>query len=214
MRLMIFCLLTLFALRPQPADAEGEIAGEFDYYVLSLSWSPNWCALEGDRRRSPQCDDAEDHGWIMHGLWPQFHRGYPSYCQTVERAPSRGLTAGMSDIMGTAGLAWHQWKKHGSCTGLSAWRYYAESRTAYDSVARPTVFRKLKNTVRLPASVVEEAFLKANPQISGDGVTVTCKNGYIQEVRVCLSRALKPVLCGRDVVKDCTLDDALFTPVR
>lgn len=201
----------LWLLTALPALAEGEKAGEFDYYVLSLSWSPNWCQLEGNARQSEQCE--EDHGWILHGLWPQFHRGYPSYCRTIERAPSRGMTADMADIMGTSGLAWHQWKKHGTCTGLSATDYYALSREAYGRITRPVVFRKLDQSVKLPARVVEQAFLKDNPQIEPDGLTVTCRDGHIQEARICLSRDLAPVPCGQDVVRDCTLTDALFHPV-
>ena len=201
----------LWLLTALPALAEGEKAGEFDYYVLSLSWSPNWCQLEGNARQSEQCE--EDHGWILHGLWPQFHRGYPSYCRTIERAPSRGMTADMADIMGTSGLAWHQWKKHGTCTGLSATDYYALSREAYGRITRPAVFRKLDQSVKLPAHVVEQAFLKDNPQIQPDGLTVTCRDGHIQEARICLSRDLAPVPCGQDVVRDCTLTDALFHPV-
>lgn len=201
----------LWLLTALPALAEGEKAGEFDYYVLSLSWSPNWCQLEGNARQSEQCE--EDHGWILHGLWPQFHRGYPSYCRTIERAPSRGMTADMADIMGTSGLAWHQWKKHGTCTGLSATDYYALSREAYGRITRPAVFRKLDQSVKLPVRVVEQAFLKDNPQIEPDGLTVTCRDGHIQEARICLSRDLAPVPCGQDVVRDCTLTDALFHPV-
>ncbi|MEL6451711.1 MAG: ribonuclease T2 [Pseudomonadota bacterium] len=197
-----------------PAWADGEKAGVFDYYVLSLSWSPNWCAYEGDARGSDQCDARHDHGWVLHGLWPQYHRGFPAYCPSVERAPSRTMTAGMADIMGTSGLAWHQWKKHGVCSGLSAPAYYALSRAAYDRVVRPPVFRKLDRTVRLPAAVVEEAFLQSNPDMDPDGVTITCRDGHIQEARICLSRDLDPVPCGRDVVRDCTARDALFTPVR
>ncbi len=201
----------LWLLTALPALAEGEKAGEFDYYVLSLSWSPNWCQLEGKARQSEQCE--EDHGWILHGLWPQFHRGYPSYCRTIERAPSRGMTADMADIMGTSGLAWHQWKKHGTCTGLNATDYYALSREAYGRITRPAVFRKLDQSVKLPARVVEQAFLKDNPQIEPDGLTVTCRDGHIQEARICLSRDLAPVPCGQDVVRDCTLTDAFFHPV-
>lgn len=197
-----------------PAWADGEKAGVFDYYVLSLSWSPNWCAYEGDARGSDQCDARHDHGWVLHGLWPQYHRGFPAYCPSVERAPSRTMTAGMADIMGTSGLAWHQWKKHGVCSGLSAPAYYALSRAAYDRVVRPPVFRKLDRTVRLPAAVVEEAFLQSNPDMDPDGVAITCRDGHIQEARICLSRDLDPVPCGRDVVRDCTARDALFTPVR
>jgi len=128
--------------------------------------------------------------------------------------PSRGQTAEMADIMGTSGLAWHQWRKHGVCSGLSASDYYALSRTAYGSVTRPEVFRKLDKPVKLPAAVVEQAFLQANPGIEPDGLTVTCRGSYIEEVRICLSRDLQPVPCGQDVVRDCALKDALFTPVR
>jgi len=194
------------------AYAEGDKAGEFDYYVLSLSWSPNWCALEGERRGSPQCD--EDHGWIMHGLWPQFHRGYPSFCRTTYRAPSRGMTKDMADIMGTSGLAWHQWKKHGVCTGLSPRDYYALSREAYGTVVRPPVFRKLDRDIKIAASVIEDAFVKANPELEPDMITITCKSGHIQEARICMSKDLSPVPCGRDVIKDCRMDNAIFEAIE
>ena len=80
-------LSLILSLTAFTARAEGERAGDFDYYVMALSWSANWCALEGDARNSPQCGTSEDHDWILHGLWPQFHRGYPSYCKTAKRAP-------------------------------------------------------------------------------------------------------------------------------
>jgi ribonuclease T2 len=206
--------LLIWVVAALPALAEGEKAGAFDYYVLSLSWSPNWCALQGDGQGSEQCREQYDYGWIMHGLWPQYLRGFPSFCQNGERPPSRSMTAGMADIMGTSGLAWYQWKKHGVCTGLSAPDYFALSRRAYDKVVRPLVFRKLERTVKLPAAVVEEAFLKANPSWDPDMLTITCKDGYIQEARLCLSRDLEPVPCGQDVVQDCRMTDAVFTPVR
>lgn len=196
-----------------PAAAQ-HTSGSFDYYVMALSWSPNWCAYEGDAKGSDQCDARHDHGWILHGLWPQYHRGYPSYCNTNERPPSRSMTRDMADIMGSAGLAWHQWKKHGVCAGLSASAYYAVSRAAYDSIVRPPVFRKLDRPVRLPALVVQDAFLEANPSLEPDGITITCRNGYIQEARICLSRDLTPVPCGQDVVRDCRMQEAQFTPVR
>lgn len=196
------------------AYADGDTAGEFDYYVLALSWSPNWCAIEGDAKNSPQCEASEDHGWIMHGLWPQYHRGWPSHCRTTERNPPRHVTDDMADIMGTSGLAWYQWKKHGTCSGLSGEDYFSTAREAYSSVTRPAVFRKLDATVTLPASVVEDAFLKANPELEPDMLTITCRDGFIQEARVCLSKSLEPVPCGRDVIKDCTLERARFDPIR
>ncbi len=209
MRLLIAILLMTGLAR-----AQGEAAGAFDYYVLSLSWSPNWCALEGDARGAPQCADGAGFGWVLHGLWPQYDRGWPSYCRTDARDPSRAQTAAMADIMGAPGAAWYQWKKHGRCSGLSATAYFDAARKAYDAVVRPQVFRRLTTPVRLPAGVVEQAFLKENPQLSADMLTVTCKAGAVQEVRLCLSRDLAPRRCGADVVRDCTLDQALFAPLR
>lgn len=206
--------LMIWILTAMPVLADGEKPGQFDYYVLALSWSPNWCAREGDARRSDQCDVRHDYGWVLHGLWPQNHRGWPSFCKTIERAPSRSMTAAMADISGSAGLAWHQWKKHGSCSGLSAADYYALSRRAYEMVNRPPVLRKLTQEVELPASVIEAAFLRANPDWQQDMLTITCNNGYIEEARLCLSKDLTPVPCGRDVIRDCRMKDALFGPIR
>lgn len=119
----------------------------------------------------------------------------------------------MADIMGTAGLAWYQWKKHGSCSGLSSSAYFATARKAYEQVKRPEIFRKLKKTVKVPAAVVEEAFLVANPAWTKDMVTITCKSGQIQEARICLTKDLEPRICGRDVIRDCQARDAIFIPI-
>lgn len=206
-------LLAVFLCLAAPLRAE-DTAGEFDYYVMALSWSPNWCEREGDARDSPQCDPAKDFGWVLHGLWPQYERGWPQDCFSPHQPPSRAMTRDMADIMGTSGLAWYQWNKHGSCSGLSPAEYYDLARAAYDSVVRPEVFRRLPDAVRLPAALIEEAFIADNPEIMPDGLTVTCRDGYIQEARICLTRDLEFRECGADVVRDCTLDDALFSPVR
>jgi ribonuclease T2 len=196
------------------ARAEGEAAGDFDYYVMSLSWSAAWCALEGDARNDPQCDDGQGLTFILHGLWPQHEEGWPSFCRTGERDPSRAQTAAMADIMGGSGLAFYQWKKHGRCSGLSAEAYYATARRAFDGVAVPDLFRLVDQPLTLPASVIEDAFLEANPRLLRDQITVTCRSGLIQEVRICLTRDLGPRRCGADVIRDCTLDDAVLEAVR
>ena len=206
--LIALCLLTA------PVHADGERAGDFDYYVLALSWSPNWCEREGDARGAEQCDARHDYGWTLHGLWPQFETGWPSYCRTTARDPSRAMTRAMVDIMGSSGLAFHQWKKHGRCSGLDAADYFESSRRAFETVTRPDVFRNLPDTIRLPASVVEDAFLAENPDLTADGITVTCKDGMIAEARICLSKDLTLRPCGRDVVRDCSADRAVFHPVR
>lgn len=196
------------------ARADGERAGQFDYYVLALGWSSTWCSLTGDARGDPQCDAGRGFSFNLHGLWPQNELGWPSYCRTTARDPSRSDTAEMADIMGGAGLAFYEWKKHGRCSGLSAANYFALSRKAYESVTIPDVLSDLAREVTLPASVVEDAFLEANPALTRDMITVTCEAGKIDEVRVCLSPDMLPRRCGADVIRDCTLTDAVMEAVR
>lgn len=196
-----------------PAFAQDR-AGDFDYYVLALTWSPNWCTLEGDARGSPECDGSRDLGWTLHGLWPELEDGWPSDCLSPHPAPSRQMTESMADLMGSGGLAWYQWRKHGACSGLRAGEYFDLAREAYESIMYPPLLESLDREVRLPAALIEEAFLRENPQLSADGVTVTCRSGMIQEVRVCLTRDLDPRPCAPPVARDCTLENALFQPVR
>ena len=185
-------------------------AGDFDYYVLSLSWSPNWCDRTGRARGSPQCDPGAGFGWVLHGLWPQHEKGYPQDCRTSVAPPTRAETAAMADIMGTSGLAWYQWNKHGSCSGLAPQAYFRTARAAFDGIRIPQAFARLTRDVTLPASLIEDAFVDANPDLPRDGVTITCTDGAIQEVRICLTRDLAPRPCGADVRRDCTLPRAAF----
>jgi ribonuclease T2 len=212
MRCVLTALCVLFA--PLPAVAEGERAGDFDYYVMALSWSSAWCELEGDARRDPQCDKGRGLPFILHGLWPQYEEGWPAFCRTGARDPSRAETAAMADIMGGAGPAFYQWKKHGRCSGLSARDYYGLAREAYGRIIIPEVFGRMTKTLEVPASVVEDAFLESNPGLSRDQITVTCKEGLIQEVRLCLTEDLEARRCGADVIRDCTLQDAVLEAVR
>lgn len=196
-------LLAAFMLA-SPAFGDGEPAGEFDYYVLALSWSPSWCEAEGDARGSEQCRTGAGFGWVLHGLWPQYEDGWPAWCPSGLRNPSRNETAAMADIMGTGGSAWHQWKKHGRCSGLSSEDYFDTARRAYRHTVLPPVFGKLPGTVRIDPYVVERAFLEFNPPMQPDGLTVECRDGRIAEVRICLTKDLEPRTCGADIREDCT----------
>lgn len=211
---LILCVAMLLAQASGPARAEGEAAGEFDYYVMALSWSSAWCALEDDARDDDQCDPRHDYTFTLHGLWPQHDTGWPSYCLTKARDPSRAQSAAMADIMGSGGLAWYQWKKHGRCSGLSAEDYYDTARRAYDAITIPPVFAKVTRSLKVPALVIEDAFLDANPGLTASMITITCTQGMIREARVCLTKDLTPRTCGPDVIRDCTLSDAVLEAVR
>ena len=187
---LVLAALALLAASPPRAE-------DFDYYVLALSWSPTWCAGDPGRRSSEQCDPARDLGFTLHGLWPQYERGgWPEDCHGPERDATRGETAAMADIMGTGGLAWYQWKKHGRCSGLSAGDYFDTARLAYTLVSLP------EPRGAITAAELERDFIAANPGIDGDEIIVTCRSGQVQEVRICLTTGLDPRACGRDVLDD------------
>jgi ribonuclease T2 len=181
-------------------------AGDFDYWLLALSWSPSWCATEA-RGPAEQCDPARDLGFVLHGLWPQYEDGWPEYCTTPARDPSRRQTAAMADVMGSGGLAWHQWKKHGRCSGLEADAYFDLSRLAFTLTARPDL------DPRMTAEEIEDAFLAANPGLEAEHLVVTCRDGLVREVRLCLTRDLAPRTCGADVERgSCRARGALAVP--
>ena len=208
--------LALAAAPFRPAAAEGEAAGAFDYYVLALSWSPTWCALTGDKRGAPepQCAAGAGRDFVVHGLWPQGERGWPSFCRTPQRDPTRGETAAVADLFGGAGQAFYQWKKHGRCSGLSPADYFALARQARAAVQVPPVLREVRRRLTVPAELIERAFLERNPGLTGDMVRVTCRAGLIEEIRVCLDRDLTPRACSASVAPDCRLRDAGLLPPR
>ena len=216
--LMIYCL-ALPGVHPNSAAvAAAGRAGEFDYYVLALSWNASWCAAEGDARGAAQCQSQREIGFTLHGLWPQYENGWPEYCTTPERDPTPAETAAMEDIMLARGLAWHQWRKHGRCSGLGPEEYFALAREAWETIQRPRTLRRIGKPLRLAPGAIEQAFIAANPgltpRLRPGGVTVTCENRVIREVRICLTKALAPRLCGGRTARDCAAGDPLFPPMR
>jgi ribonuclease T2 len=206
-------IVLLLSLLPAAA-ARADTAGDFDYYVLSLGWSSNWCAQTGDARNDPQCGAGRGLTWTVHGLWPQYEDGFPSNCRTVQSDPTRSDTAQMVDIMGGAGLAFYEWKKHGRCSGLSAQDYFKTTRRAHTALTIPPIFAKISKDLTVPASVIEEAFLESNPAMQRDQITITCSGTMIQEARICLTKDLNLRRCGDDVITDCRLKNAELEAVR
>lgn len=174
----------------------GVRAADFDYFLLALTWTPSFCEAEATDRDRDQCDPDRDLGFTLHGLWPQYEDGWPEYCETDERNPSRRETGDMTDIMGSGGLAFYQWKKHGRCTGLSSSDYFQLARQAYNSVNRPENLDE-----RLSADDLEWAFINSNDNLDNGSMVVTCRDDLIREVRICLDPSLNPRDCGYDVLR-------------
>lgn len=207
-------LLVLAATPLRPVMADGERAGAFDYYILSLSWSSAWCKTTGDARGDDQCAPGRGISFVLHGLWPQSSDGAePAYCRTTARDPSRAQTRAMEDVFPSSGLAFYEWKKHGRCSGLSAEDYFAAARRAYAAVQVPPVLAQVRRDITLAPQVVIDAFLQANPALGPENMAVTCQSGLIAEVRVCLAKDLSPTPCAPDI-RSCPLPRAQLPAVR
>lgn len=209
---LVTILLAIWAV---PAFAQHR-AGEFDSYLLALSWTPAYCAGDGDARDDPRCREGSALGWGIHGLWPQYDDGgWPQYCSSPRRDPSRAETAAQAALFGTSGAAWHQWNKHGRCTGLSAQDYYRLTEEALSRVTLPDVFEGVTQPLRVDPAVIEAAFVEANPDLTPARMVTSCPNGEIVELRVCLTRDLEPVDCAPALLRrECRLGAARLLPLR
>ena len=197
----------------QRSRVAAEAPGDFDYYVLTLSWSPSYCEEEGDRRKSEQCDGGRPYGFVAHGLWPQHEKGWPEFCDVRARVPDRTVSD-MLPIMPAKGLIFHQWKKHGTCSGLDPRAYFETVRDAYEAVTIPEPLRRLPRTLQIAPGVIEEAFLEANPDLEADEIVISCGRNRLREVRLCMDKGLEFRRCGDDVHRECRASSVRMPPVR
>lgn len=203
------------------ATSRDSVAGRFDYYTLALSWSPSHCAglTKGDY--DPQCHrrDGKRFSFILHGLWPQFERGYPEYCPTKERAfvPQSTIDR-MQDIMPSPRLVIHQFRKHGTCSGLTPDGYFDLSRKAFAKVKIPQRFNNPPEPFFVSPKDVVREMVEINPGLKPDMLSVVCggPGNRLREVRVCFSREGEFRTCGQNENqrRQCSADRMFVPPVR
>ncbi len=168
----------------------------FDFYVLSLSWSPTYCQDPNARKRDAvQCAGPRPFAFVVHGLWPQFERGYPRACRTNQTRPSMSQARAMLDVMPSERLVQYQWETHGTCSGLSGPDYLEVTRAAAKAVIVPDAYASAPDWRRVQAGEVEAAFTAANTGMNARGIAVTKRGNNLAEVRVCLTLDLKPRAC-------------------
>lgn len=187
----------------------------FDFYVLSLSWSPTFCDGEAAGRNREQCGPGKDFGWVVHGLWPQNETGWPENCPTPEgsRVPERiGRT--VIDIMPSMGLIGHQWRKHGSCSGLGIQDYFKLVRQAHERIRIPAELATVPSESRTAPQAVEAAFIRSNPGLDRSAVAVTCDRERVDEVRICLDRSLGFRACPEVDSRSCRRSEITIPPTR
>jgi ribonuclease T2 len=199
-------------------DARQNEPGQFDFYVLSLSWSPSYC--QSSRERSP--DRAPDqqcgprpYSFVVHGLWPQYESGFPEYCQHPAPRLERGSVGTMLDLMPSPRLIFHEWDRHGTCSGLTSGAYFDTVRKARAVVKIPAEFLSVAEPLDVTPDQVEEAFVKSNPGLSRAAIAVSCDGKQrLSEVRVCLSKELGFRDCAEVDQRTCRRDKLVMPAVR
>ena len=207
-------VLTLAFGSVSAQDTRQNEPGKFDFYVLALSWSPSFCDAAGERAQGqPECG-ARPYAFVVHGLWPQYEKGFPEYCQVPAPRLDRGMVSSMLDIMPAPRLIFREWDRHGTCSGLSARGYFDTVRKARAVVKIPAEYIDLKAPLTVTPGEVEQAFVKANPGLSPAAVAVGCDRDRLREVRICMSKELAFRDCEGVERRACRRDKLVMPPVR
>jgi ribonuclease T2 len=180
----------------------------YDFYLLNLSWSPEFCFSHPD---SAEC--AAHPGFVVHGLWPQRNDGsYPEHC-TPRDGPSSD--AAWTGLMPTNSLAEHEWMTHGTCTPYDGDGYFSLMRRAVATVKIPKQFTPgtseaaIQETMEPPSAIVS-AFARINPGFPRDSIAVSCGRNHLTAIEVCFDKKLSPIACAG--VHTCGATNVKITP--
>jgi ribonuclease T2 len=214
--LLLICALLLASQAQARPSRNPAQPGQFDYYTVAHSWSPAYCATA--RKDSEQCDSGRQLGFVQHGLWPQYEKGYPQNCST-ERLPEQAR-AKFAPLYPSASLVAHEWSKHGTCSGLDPAAYFALSGKLKEQLVIPAPFVRPREPVRTNYNDMVKAFRRANPGMPINSVLPFCGGGgrFLREVHACYTRNGEPRACSSGQVKrsfnSCRLNDFLVQSVR
>lgn len=205
----LFCCLLLAAvsLGRSAWAQQGGTPGQFDFYLLTLSWSPEYCH---SNPTDSECTGGHHFGFIVHGLWPEFQNGgYPENCSN---APGLSNPSSFLDIMPDLTLIQHEWTTHGTCSGLSAQNYFNLIRQAFTSIQMPNQFKAPTTQQTLTPMQIKAAFEQANPKLQDADLMVICTGAYLKAVEICVTKGLGPVACP--AARSCTARTIRVPPVQ
>ncbi len=208
-------LLAAVLLSAGPQAAE---PGDFDYYALSLSWSPSYCASPQGRGDGAQCAAGRRFAFVAHGLWPQYRRGWPQDCDTQERWVPEERIGAMLDIMPLRKLVIHEWRKHGSCSGLSQADYFGATRALFGKVRIPARYLAPQADIVTSPEQLTADFVKTNRGLTAAMISVQCGNARdrarLAELRICFDKAGSFIACGANEAEHCRARHLVMPPVR
>jgi ribonuclease T2 len=200
-------------IEPDAPPGPKGLSGKVDHYLLSLSWSPSYCIEAGNDADPRQCGGANPFAFTILGLWPQGDDGPLRDCDAAAKRVSDSIVEDMRMVMPSARLMGNQWRKHGTCTGLSQEDYFDVTRRAYKRINIPAEYAQLAELKIVAPREVEDAFVKANRGLAPDMVAVTCTDRHIREVRICLSTDLEFRTC-KAARNDCPKAQISMPPVE
>src|SRR5690242_19365213 len=218
---MAALLIAISGLSVQPGTAQDRRQnepGQFDFYVLSLSWSPSFCDYVSERSpasvaRQPECGDRP-FAFVVHGLWPQCDKGFPEVCQNPAPRLCRNGVDSMLDLMPSPRLIFREWDRHGTCSGLSARAYFEAVRKALAIVKVPPAYLGLAEGKTVSPTEVEDAFVAANPGLPHDAIAVGCDAKRLNAARICLSKDLQFHSCAEVDQRACKREQVVMPRVR
>ncbi|MGA8308535.1 MAG: hypothetical protein WB755_00775 [Terriglobales bacterium] len=188
-------------------DSEG--TGQFDYYLLSLSWAPNYCAGHPSDHSS-ECRIGGHQAFVLHGLWPQASSGQPPMSCSNGSPVAADTVDHMLNFMPSRSLIQHEWQKHGTCTGLSAQDYFAQAEQAYTHVQVPPQYRSLEHEQQFRVPDVEKSFAQAN-HAPLEAFRVSCHAGELVSLEVCVDKNLQYRSCTESV-RECPVNQVDMRP--
>ena len=197
-------------------DRRQNAPGEFDFYVLALSWSPTFCESSKERapsRADPQCN-GRPFAFIVHGLWPQYEQGFPSYCQVPAERLDRATVGSALELMPSPRLVFREWDRHGTCSGLTPHAYFEAVRKARAVVKIPSDYLAPAEPLSVSPDDVAAAFMKANPRLPRTAMAVACDTSRLTEVRVCMAKDFTFHDCADVASRACKRDKIAMPAVH
>jgi len=188
--------------------------GKFDYYLLSLSWSPQYCSDMGDDPDDAQCAPGRRYGFVVHGLWPQSQDGNnPRACSPAPKLDPQ-IAKSMLDIMPSEQLILHEWGSHGTCSGLQPAGFFKRTREAYQRLKIPGKYQSPSSMLTVPVKQFRQSLIAANPGLKPEDFAIYCDETFLREVRVCLDKELNFRACGARVHDACRIDAMVLRAVK
>jgi ribonuclease T2 len=215
MRLRTIAAFLLAALALAPSAGLAQQPSDFDFYVFALSWSPGFCDTGGAAKSPEQCASGAGQGFVVHGLWPDrsFARG-PENCQYGVSIPGGALRL-TEGVYPDEGLARYEYLKHGTCTGLGPEGYFSAVKALRDGIVVPDALKAPRQRLTLAPNDLTQAFIAANANLQAGDMAITCRDGELVDVRVCVSKDLRAFAdCPKVSGHTCHASSIAVAPIR